>query len=224
MGIAPCAVLIPTLGRPRRVAEIARNLRSASPAARPVFIIESSDEETVQAAAGHDALIGDFGNYSVAINHAIRRTAEPFVFTGADDLMFHPGWLEHALGAAAAHPEAGVIGTDDLGNPYVALGLHSTHSLIRRSYAERGGMTAGVLMHEGYTHNFTDVELVEVARARRAFRACLDARAEHLHPDFQTREPDATHERTRRAIDADRALFLERRESWRQQIDPVLTY
>ena len=51
--------------------------------------------------------------------------------------MFSPGWLDAAL--AHDGPGIGVIGTNDLHNPAVLRGLHSTHSLVKRTYADLGG-------------------------------------------------------------------------------------
>jgi hypothetical protein len=44
-------------------------------------------------------------------------------------------------------------------------GRHSTHSLVTRDYVERFGTIdeAGVVLHEGYPHEFVDDEFVQTA-------------------------------------------------------------
>ena len=55
-------------------------------------------------------------------------TTEPYVFTGADDVIFYQGWLTAALGAMKAVD--GVVVVNDLFNP------DGTLALISRRYID----------------------------------------------------------------------------------------
>lgn len=154
----------------------------------------------------------EYASYAEAINKGYKLTEEPWIFLGADDLVFWEGWAEAALAE-----DGQVIGTNDLHNPYVIQGLHATHSLVSRDYIETvGGVIdqgPGTVLY-GYDHQFTDAEFVETAIHRGVFAFAFDSKVEHLHPDFQTREPDAVDERTHSRIREDYDLFISRRHLW----------
>lgn len=156
------------------------------------------------------------------MNYAYRETGEwsggEYVFTGADDLDFRPGWAFACL-EAARETGAGVIGTNDLANPTVKRGLHSTHSLVRRAYVEECGATfdevPGVVLYEGYDHQYVDTELVYVAEGRGCWTFVAGARVAHLHPFWhRSVSRDATYEKALRQGQADRKRYEERRRSW----------
>lgn len=155
----------------------------------------------------------EFESYAEAINSL--PGDEPMIFTAADDLVFHDGWYRAALSKMRDGIE--VVGTNDLHNPYVLGGLHSTHSLIRRSAIEERGMVIdagpGSVLYP-YTHQYTDSEMVETARCRGVFAPCLEAVVEHDHPDFGTRKPDAVDAHTRRNWAGDYDTFISRRHLW----------
>ncbi len=188
---------------------------------RLLFLCSPDDDDEIAACSeAGDVLVVDWpagpGDYARKINAGYRATAEPFVFTAADDLSFHAGWATAAL--AAAETGASVIGTDDLWNPAVRRGEHSTHSLIRRSYVDLEGASwdgPGIVYHEGYDHQFVDTELVAVARQRGAWAFCAGARVEHLHPMAHKADMDDTYRKglakgrdDRRLFDARRRLYL----------------
>ena len=152
------------------------------------------------------------------MNYAYGETAGEFVFTGADDLDFRPGWAEACLEAAEA-TGASVIGTDDLSNPTVRRGLHSTHSLVSRDYVACCGATfdevPGVLLFEGYDHQYVDTELVYVADGRGCWTFCAGARVVHLHPFWHRSVPrDRTYAKALRQGAADRKRYEQRRALW----------
>lgn len=234
--MADVAILIPTLGRAHRIPEILENVAETAPSARVHFIAEQSDTETVEALSGLKATIGDFGTYGKAVNAGYVGTDEPMVMTSdddctygkrlvlpsADDCRYAPGWLEAALGMMKGAIR--VVGTNDLHNPYVLAGEHSTHSLIDRVYIDEVGcvvdMEPGTIFYP-YDHNYTDAELVETAKARGVFAPCLESVVEHIHPDFGGREPDDTWRKTRRAVSQDYNLFMARRRLWEHNPDLV---
>lgn len=126
-------------------------------------------------------LICPGGNYARKINLAVQQTDEELVFLGADDLHFHPGWLDKAK--AELRPPVGVVGTNDLCNKRTATGDLATHSLVTREYAARGTIDDPTkLLHEGYPHEYVDQEFTETAKARGAFAHAPESIVEHLHP------------------------------------------
>lgn len=220
-----CVVLIPVLNRPHRAAPVVESITTTSDA-RIVFIVSPDDHAEIHAV---EAVLrdGDFmlgapwpqgpGDYARKINLAVEETDEPLIFLGADDLIFHPEWLEHAR--AKARGAVGVIGTNDLGSPRVKQGRHSTHSLITREYVEKYGTIdqPGLALHEGYRHNFVDDELVNTAKVRRAWSFARLSHVEHLHPSWGKAETDPTYKLGLSGFEKDRATFNKRRRLWGQR-------
>lgn len=155
-------------------------------------------------------------SYPQAINLLARQATDfEWLFMGSDDIVFHPGWYEKALEQASDRFD--VIGTNDLGNPRVTAGLHSTHSLIRSSYLAKGTIDGEGLMWEGYGHNFADDELVETAKARGTFVHSPYSVVEHFHPAWEKAEMDATYRDHALNMDLfaeDKERFLRRRALW----------
>lgn len=208
------AILIPVLRRPHRVGAVLRSIRASTPDARVLFICDPDDEQQQAAvtAAGETPVIYG-GSYAVKINAGIKRTTEPLLFLGADDLHFHAGWLP----AAASHMTGriGVVGTNDLGNRRVVAGEHATHSLIARWYADLGTIDeAGKVLHEGYRHCFCDDELVATAKHRGAWAFADDAVVEHLHPDWGKASRDAVYDKGQATFRWDRRVHRGRRHLW----------
>jgi hypothetical protein len=115
-----------------------------------------------------------------------------------------------------------VIGTNDsepgrVRNPKVAAGVHADHFFVRRSYVEEQGGSLegpGILAPEAYFHFYTDVEIVQLAKARGVFSPCLDSRVIHHHPGFDGREDlraaDTTYMRAVEYSDKDAMVFKRR--------------
>lgn len=189
-----CAVLIPSL-RPDRWADLRKQVKAAEASAY---------------------FLGDrYRSYSEAINIGWRRTSEPYLFLGADDLVFHDGWLDEALKLMTG--DIRVVGTNDLHNPYVRKGLHATHYLIDRRYIEQvGGVIdqgPGTILYP-YRHQYTDSEFIETAISRGVFASARYSRVEHQHPDFGNRKPDEIDRRTRAHWVEDYRTFMDRRPLW----------
>lgn len=172
---------------------------------------------------------GSSGDYARKINAGYRLTDRRFIFTGADDIVFQPGWYDAAVGLARWwcagcvewHPnDIGVVGTNDLANPRVMAGEHSTHSLVARWYADQGGSVgqAGMIYHEGYEHEYCDDELVQTAMARGAWAMALDSHVQHMHPINPALDvpDDETYQRGRSRTRISRVLYSRRSRLWRQ--------
>lgn len=222
-------VLCPVLDRPHRAQPVADSLyETTGGEATLVFLCSPGDDAEIAACRkvrGATTIIVPFergpGDYARKINYGIANTSSDLIFQGADDLRFHPDWLQHAERVLGRGREIGVVGTQDLGNRLVKFGRHSTHSLVTRAYVERGTVDEpGKLMHEGYCHNFVDTEMVETAMHRRAWAFAKLSVVEHLHPHWpdgkggQKGEMDATYELGLGDFRTDQLRFFARRKLW----------
>jgi hypothetical protein len=224
-------IAVPVLRRPHRVVPLLQSIRSAtSEPYRVVFIGNAGDDgelDTVRA-AGADLLVQPYahdpadwrtrpGEWARKLNRAYRESDEPLIFCGADDLHFHPGWAD-AVRRCAERPGVGVIGTNDLTNPGVMAGEFSTHPVVVRSYADEFGTIdePGVMLHEGYPHEWVDRELAETAKARGAWAFAAGAHVEHLHATVGKAPMDPLYSQQRRRMVAGKLLFDQRRLLWEQ--------
>lgn len=163
------------------------------------------------------------GDYAKKINRGFRETTNEFILMAADDLRFHPGW-DTALLRVAEETGAAVVGSNDMGNPMVSKKqAFATHPLIRRSYVEQKGGSAdgpGVVLHEGYDHNFVDRELWDVAASRGLTGFASDARIEHLHPHWRKGQMDSTYEKGLKKFHEDQRLWWSRHPLWGGTLGP----
>lgn len=217
-------MLVPVLNRPDRVDPLVASLRETSDA-RLLFLLSPGDERedrAVRKAAHRYANVATLrmffrnapGDYARKINTGVRETTEPWLLQAGDDLHFHPGWEEAALQLTDRFR---VIGTNDLCNPRVRSGRHSTHSLVHRSYVDERGTADedGKMLHEGYRHNFVDDEFIQTARRRREFGFAFDAHVEHLHPMRGATPLDQTYRLGQSGFADDRIMLARRRHLWR---------
>lgn len=212
-------VIVPMLGRPHRVGPLLESLRATVPGARVLFMLTPNDvqvDREVERLGGECLFVAytPVGDYARKINIGYRNTPQPLIFTGADDLLFHPGWFEAATARLA--DGIGVVGTNDLGSARVMRGEHSTHSLITRAYADEYGVIdqPGAILHEGYPHEYVDDELVGTARHRGAFAMALDSHVEHLHPNWGKTRADPMYLQQQNRMRRGRPTYLRRRPLW----------
>lgn len=211
------AILVPVLNRPANVAPLMESIQATTPDPYRVLWICDPGDTAEQDEIAHEGgwMISPGGSYASKINAGFRETDEPWLMLAADDLRFHPEWLERAMRWAT--PETGVIGTNDLCNPRVMCGEHSTHSLVRRSYidAESGVVDEpGKVLHEGYMHEYCDDEMVQTAMARGRYVHAFDSIVEHLHPLVDKAPDDDTYRKGRVHTRQSRRLFAMRRRLW----------
>lgn len=217
-------IIIPVLRRPHRVKPLLENIAASTPEGsyRVLFVatVDDWEEITTILDAGQIPLLvgwegGSPGDFAKKTNAGYRLSTEPLIFTGADDLNFHPGWLEAAK--AKMKPGIGVIGTMDGGNPAVKRGLASTHSLVKRSYADLGGSVdaSRMIYAEQYPHQFCDNEFVETAKARGAFAFARNSIVEHHHPHWNKGEHDEVYAIGDQALEPSRKVYQQRQKLWR---------
>lgn len=211
-------LLIPVLRRPQNAQPLVDSIdANTTTPHRVTFICSEDDTDEIAAAmlTGKSIVLCPEDGYAPKINLAARASLADFVFLGADDLRFHPGWDEEAI---RVHELTGmpVVGTNDLGNPTVMSGKHATHSLVHRSYLMYGTADdPAKLLHEGYAHNWVDTEFIETAIARCAFDFARDSHVEHLHPLWKKGPHDEVYELGQRRYHDDRRIFMRRRPLWR---------
>lgn len=190
------AVIVPAMKRPQNVARLVDSLHTTAPDVTAYFICDAEDDEEIDAAlsAGAKVVVSDRGHtYAQKVNVGVENTDEPWVLIVGDDVEFHPGWLD---AARKVSDRFDVIGTNDslpgrVRNPKVANGTHADHFFVRRDYIIEEGACLdgpGVLAPEVYQHWFTDMEIIDLARARGVFTPCLDSIVEHHHPAYDGRE------------------------------------
>jgi hypothetical protein len=215
------AVLIPALNRPQNVKPLVDSFnRTAGKQANLYFVCDEDDTAQIEAvkASGAQVLHASHGStYAQKVNAGFEQTLEPWIFVAGDDVKFHTGWVDWARDLSDRFD---VIGTNDampgtLGNRTVLNGSHADHFFIRRLYVDEYGASLdgpGVVAHEGYGHFYTDVEIIELAKARYTFSPCLSSIVEHLHPDVNPDVPkDETYILGWSQRGKDEALYRERK-------------
>jgi glycosyltransferase involved in cell wall biosynthesis len=211
-------ILIPVLRRPENARKVVDSIRGHTMSDyRILFICSPRDTPQITACVqtGAETILTDWnpaaGDYARKINFGFAQTDSEWIFQGADDVIFHPNWDVAAISASRNGKR--VIGTNDLHNPSVKRGTHSTHTLIARSYIEERPATvdeSDPVMWEGYDHQYVDLELVEVAKRRGEFQFAKQAIVEHFHPHWGNAVMDPTYRKATRRTVADRNLYRER--------------
>jgi hypothetical protein len=212
--MAGLAILVPVLGRPHRVAPLLDSVAATTPDARVLFLPDPDDHD--ERFAIRDAGAEELpmrGGYAAKINAGVRATTEALVFLGADDLTFRPGWFEAAREKLTGAVE--VVGVNDLIERRPGRAGHATHFLMTRAYAEQPtlGGSAGPVF-EGYSHSFTDDELIATATKRGAYAYADESHVEHRHVMNGTAPDDETYRKGRAQFRQDRRLFLRRSRLW----------
>lgn len=213
------ALLVPVLGRAHQIKPLLESIQGASLSEHRVVLIFSPGDDAIEAAEGSNAELlvatwaPDHADYAKKLKLGFRHTDDDWLFQGATDLVFHTGWDTAAL-TVAQRTHCQVIGTNDLGNPLVKRGIHSTHTLFSRSYIEEYGGTAddsGLIFSEAYDHQWSDSEFIETARLRRQYAFAKRSVVEHMHPHWGKGQMDDTYLKALRCTSEDQKLFMRRR-------------
>lgn len=224
-GVSSIAIIVPVLGRPQQAAPLIASIRTSTTVPyRVLFICSPGDDAARDYGRAGDMLVVEWepgeADFAKKTNRGLAETTEEFVFCGATDLTFTPGWDTAAL-EVAEQTGACVIGTQDGANPNVIKGKHSTHSLVRRSYAEERGCTVdgtGAIYCELYSHQAVDAELCETAMHRGVWAFAHESRVLHHHPMYDRKvKRDATYNKALEHGQEDIRLFMQRRHLWVQE-------
>lgn len=216
-------ILIPVLGRPQNAQPLVDSIRATTTTEHTIrFFCNRDDDDQITACHATGADVYTVGwnagpaDFAKKINLGVLRSKADWVFMGADDLTFEPGWDTHAL--ASAGDLFHVVATNDLANANVRKGQFGTHCLIRRRYVTEQGGTGenqeGVTLHEGYDHNFVDRELCHVAESLGVFVFARHSRVKHRHPLWRTAPHDKTYRKALKKFREDQRLFLTRAHLW----------
>lgn len=223
--MADVVAVVPVLGRPWRVEPLIEALAASleQTTVELLFVASPGDDAEIAEleSAGARYLVADRpagpGDWARKVNLGYRATDAPWIFTGADDLCFCPGWADRALECAMA-TAAGVVGTNDCANERVIRGDHATHNLVARWYADTYGTVdgPGAVVTEVYAHNYVDDELVQTARTRGKWKFCRASEVPHMHPNFdRSVRIDDTYRLGESRFTADRVMFMRRRPLFR---------
>jgi hypothetical protein len=214
-------VVVPVLNRPQNVNTCVSSFLQtvADKNAKMVFITSASCEaeiNEINRVANNNPKVAihiapdDVVSWAKRINLGIDLSETPWVLCGADDVRFHEGWFDAA--AKSAEGFSGIIGTNDMGHPAVIAGNHTTHPIVSKEYVlTKGTMDElGKFCHEGYIHNYVDVEFVATARARGNYTHSHECKIEHLHPSWNKAGWDPVYQRGQAGLNHDRALWIAR--------------
>lgn len=216
--------LFPVLGRPHRVAPLLESLCASVCDVQlvPLFLLSPDDpreKEAVMESGANFCQVSwpaGYADWARKINLGYKETHEPWLLLGADDLTFDYRWADEALRVAAETGKR-VIGTNDMANPTTMRGIHSTHPLVARSYADELGTIdgPGQVVTEEYSHQGVDTELVETAIYRGEWAFATQSRVRHHHPIYDRTVPmDETYRKGQATSRQDAVLFQQRRPLW----------
>lgn len=223
-------IIVPVLNRPKNIEPLIKSFSATAPSGKVnmLFVTGENCKEEIQEINRFTGAISiaiapeDIVSWSKRINWGINYSANNFVFTspstwvlcGADDIIFHPNWFE--IAEERSKDFVGIIGTNDLGHPATIGGWHTTHPIVSRKYImEQGTMDElGKFCHEGYHHNYTDVEAVHTAMKRGAWRHEPKCIIEHIHPAWNKATWDDVYQKGSENVTADSQLWQRRKQQF----------
>ena len=212
-------IVVPIYLRTKNIERMLASVQATVPDAEVLFVVTSDDpaRRELPSFVEVDGWAGQPGDWSLKQNFGYRCSSRPFIFTGADDIVFREGWYDacHAVIADGI----GVVGTVDDLNGRTLTGDHSTHSLVARWYAnDPGGAWGepGGIFHTGYVHEYADDELVQVAKLRGAYAHAFDAHVSHIHMLADASLDDDTYRHGRSRTPISRTLYRRRSRLWRR--------
>lgn len=219
--------LIPVLNRPQNVERLVKSFIDSVPIDRAemLFITSASCKEEIDEinkisnkAISLAIVPDDIMSWAKRINWGINYSQDnthfseksTWVLCGADDIIFHKGWFEVA--EESSQNFNGILGTNDLGNHACIVGEHTTHPIVSRNYIQEYGTIdePNKLLHEGYIHNFVDVEMVSTAKQRNCWKGMTTCIIEHMHPAWKKAEWDPVYQRGQDNLGHDRQLWITR--------------
>jgi glycosyltransferase involved in cell wall biosynthesis len=214
-------IIIPSLNRPQYIKDTVENIRSVTEDFFLLYCVSDAASANELIALGvpfiYDCACIQVPcvcdtRYVTRMNKLGRLVETEFLFTGTDDSLFHPNWLEELLRVASKGFD--VIVPDDMLNP------SGTLALIRTSYIHDPGAVLdapGLLFHPDYWHNGADVEQFATAIFHGRFARAMESKVQHLHASSTNRPMDDTYERFAYSAEGnqrDQALLERRKILW----------
>lgn len=212
--LLPCVILVPSLGRSKRLAEVARNIHEATPEPHDILFCVGEPESMQALDAVGERYIDDTDDpdkrYVTRMNKLVRAVRYEdkarTVFFGSDDVLHRRGWLTEALRVMDTGPRVVVV--NDLHNRM------GTQAVMAVDYTIEAVFDApGDAFHHGYQHNFADDEQFFTAFHKGVYARAMNSIVEHLHPIWGSPRSlrwDSTYINARTNWDQDQALFHER--------------
>lgn len=211
------AVLLPTTGRAKqmyaRVLELLEQDYHLHDLPFVYLAIPEDDQETLAVAeelpplrvivkrpAGTTAVEG----WNLAFAAAYAEFVDWFVL-GADDIVWHEGWLAAALECARKN-KAQVVGLND---GHTNLQQYGAHYMVHRDFITHH--LGGAFIPPHYKSWWFDREICEKAHSLGLYAPCYEAMAQHLHPEWGDAAMDDTYQLGYPLHDADRDLYQARK-------------
>ncbi len=220
-------VLIPTLWRHEQIGPCLDALfASTSIPVKPLFLCAEDDDKTLDMLdkIGHNFTAfprgadGEVPSMVAKCNAAAEAVTTPFLFGLSDDVRLRPGCMERCHEALADGTKHVACVSDGI-SAHTHEGDLTGHCLIRVSYIrEQSGVMdePNMLMHPGYKHFFSDLELMKVGKARGVYVSCYDAKVDHPNPNNGTAPLDRVHHLTRSHWMQDHDLYRSREHMWEE--------
>lgn len=215
------AIIIPTLDRAEKLQRVIDNIHENTSVPHTIyFIIEKSDLASKKKIKelGEKFIFNEGKLYVGAINTGYRKTKEPFVMAGSDDLDYSKDWDVITL-EDFKDKKIGMIGYPDEW-PISKTGLHGSHFSVRRTYIEKQSGVEdekNVIYFSGYWHQHCDIETENTAQKRRAWKQSK-AIITHLHWSTGKQPIDPTYEKSIACNPHDWAVYCKRRYKFEQHI------
>jgi hypothetical protein len=218
------AVLYPTKGRPEQARErLSALLSQNTPKGVTLEVIAAVCQDDLETLDTMIALMPAYGNnlhvtlrpndstavegWNQAYEVAFYRGAYWHVL-GADDIVWHEGWLDEAVRIARLG-NVEVIGFNDL---QTNIDDYAPHYMVFWSFLDI--YQDGYFIPPEYKTWWFDREICERAKAIDAYAPAWNAVLEHRHPDWKTAPMDDTYKLAWPYHDQDKATYLERRQDY----------
>lgn len=203
------AVLIPTYKRPHKLENLLNNFAKYSKKAKLYFVVSPADIDTLQEINQlwdnyEFELLECGGEYRECINYGYLMTKEPFIFCGADDILFTQDWDIKLLKVMEDEKIGVTGGIDDW--LCSKSGVHISHPLVRREYIRNYGgcfNRKNVIYNPLMSHYQIDIELEQLAWTRGMIRVCQDCVIHHNHFVNHKVEEDETYRKSKKSFDKD---------------------
>lgn len=209
--MAQLAVIIPAM-RPNRLPDALSTLDQSTINYRVVVVAAGECAEVARRTEGPIVVVEDQGGtWAQRLNRGYKVTDESYIYTGADDLAWRPGWFESAQRILDSID--GVVATNDLHN------MAGTHFLLTRNYIDTIGAALGqplgTIADEGFEHCYADDFLRSTAKHHGRWGGVVrDAVVEHMHPGAGKAESDEIYKIGEATMGQGLATYQERAHLW----------
>lgn len=176
-------IVLPTRGRPAELARCFESLVATAPSVQVVVVMDEGDDETqavfnsfVKRLPLRPLVVAAGRTAAQKWNDGLLVVETNTVVFAADDLVFHPEWIEKATKALRAFPDgSALVGFDELANSE-----HPLHFAVTRKLLDE--VNGGLLVVPHYVSWYMDTELCDKARRWGRYMKNCGAIVEHRHP------------------------------------------